>query len=406
MDFALTYSAEQEAFRSEVRQWLEQQLPQSLRTRARSAAESERQYEDRRAFGRKLGDRGWLYPGLPREYGGGGETLERIIVLEEESHRLGISLPPYYDSGGKYGAASILVWGTEEQKQRFIPPICRGLVRTWQLLSEPSAGSDLAAVQTRAIRVGDEYEITGQKVYVGSAHGAERLWVITMTDPDAPRHHNLSFFMIDADLPGIDIQPQELLSCHGEDESDTFGFKNTIYFDHVRVPAGALIGGENNGWKVAGTHLALEHGGRGNVRTKKIWAQLLEYCQTTELDGRPLIADRLVQERLAEIHLRLESVRLLGTRNFWLAGQSSKMTYEGPQLAYVQKVTGLWLTKQIIELLGPAALTSDAEIGALAGEAERQQRDGIVDMHPGGTADIQKMLIARGLGLGAKSKRG
>ena len=97
-------------------------------------------------------------------------------------------------------------------------------------------------------------------------------------------------------------------------------------------------------------------------------------------------------------------MRLLGTRNFWLAAQGAKMTYEGPQLAYLQKVTGLWLTKQMVELLGPAALTDDPDLGALTGDAELQQRDGIVDMHPGGTADIQKLLIARGLGLGGSSK--
>ena len=403
MNFELTYSKEQDEFRTEVRDWLEREVPASLRQRATSVDESARQYEDRRALGRRLGERGWLYPSFPAAYGGGGESLDRIIILEEESHRIGLNLPPYYDSGGKYGGASILVWGTEEQKQRFVPPICRGLVRTWQLLSEPSAGSDLAGVQTRAVRVGDDYEITGQKIFVGSAHGADRLWVITVTDPDAPRHHNLSWFMIDAGLSGITIQPQQLLSCHGEDGLDNFGFKNTIYFDHVRVPADSLVGGENNGWRVAGTHLALEHGGRGNIRTPKLWDQLLEHCRTTIVDGHALIEDPAVRERLAEIHLRLESVRLLGTRNFWLAAEGAKMTYEGPQLAYLQKVTGLWLTKQIIELLGPAALTDDADLGALDGDAEHQQRDGIVDMHPGGTADIQKMLISRGLGLGKRA---
>jgi alkylation response protein AidB-like acyl-CoA dehydrogenase len=172
------------------------------------------------------------------------------------------------------------------------------------------------------------------------------------------------------------------------------------------VPADSLVGGENNGWRVAGTHLALEHGGRGNIRTPKLWSQLVEHCRTTIVDGRPLLEDPAVQDRLAEIHLRLESVRLLGTRNFWLAAQGAKMTYEGPQVTYLQKVTGLWLTKQIIELLGPAALTDDIHLGALAGDAEHQQRDGIVDMHPGGTADIQKMLIARGLGLGKAAKAG
>jgi 3-oxocholest-4-en-26-oyl-CoA dehydrogenase alpha subunit len=400
VDFELAYSNEQAVFRAEVRAWFEREVPTSLQTRPQSPAESALQYADRRALGLKLGAKGWMYPSIPREYGGAGETLERVIVLEEESHRVGVSLPPYYDSGGKYGAASILAWGTEEQKQTFVPPICRGEVRTWQLLSEPSAGSDLAAVQTRAVRVGETYEITGQKVFVGSAHGAEQLWVITMTDPDAPRHHNLSWFMIDANLPGIEVVPQDLLSCHGEDESDIWGFKNTVYFDRVVVPASSLIGGENNGWKVAATHLGLEHGGRGTIRVHRIWSRLLEHCQTEIVDGRALIEHSTVRERLAEIYMRLEAVRLLGVRNFWLASQGNRMTYEGSQLAYLQKQTGLWLTEQIVELLGPAALTSDPQLGALGGAAERQQRDGIVDMHPGGTADIQKMLIARGLGLG------
>src|SRR3954447_2540566 len=298
MNFELTYSREQDEFRTEVRDWFEREVPHSLRRRATSVEESQEQYEERRALGLKLGERGWLYPNFPREYGGGGHSLDELIILEEESHRIGINLPPYYDSGGKYGGASVLVWGSDEQKRRFIPPICHGTVRTWQLLSEPSAGSDLANVQTRAIRVGDTYEITGQKVFVGSAHGADRFWIIAVTDPDGARHHNVSWFMMDADLPGIVVQPQQLLSCHGEDGGDNFGFKNTIYFDHVAVPADSLVGGENNGWRVAGTHLALEHGGGGNIRTHKVWGQLVDHCRTTVVDGRPLLEDPGVRDRL------------------------------------------------------------------------------------------------------------
>ncbi len=124
--------------------------------------------------------------------------MDSTIILEEEADRIGLSLPPYYDSGGRLGGATILVWGTEEQKQAMLPPIYTGEVRTWQLLTEPGAGSDLAGVQTTAIRDGDEYVINGQKIFVGSDHGADRIWMIAVTNPGAKRHENVSWFMIDA----------------------------------------------------------------------------------------------------------------------------------------------------------------------------------------------------------------
>ena len=156
----------------------------------------------------------------PRPYGGGGLDVDHTIILEEEVDRFGLSLPPYYDSGGRLGSATILVWGTEEQKQAFLPPIYRGEVRTWQLLTEPGAGSDLAGVTTAAIRDGDEYVINGQKIFVGSDHGADRIWMIACTNPGGARHENLSWFMIDANLPGITVQPMELMGTGGEGGTD------------------------------------------------------------------------------------------------------------------------------------------------------------------------------------------
>jgi len=370
-------------------------------TREQSAAT----YLERRRFGRLLGKRGWLYPAAPKEYGGAGLDLDRVIVLEEESHALGISLPPYYDSGGKYGAASILAWGTEEQKATMLPPIFRGEVRTWQLLSEPEAGSDLANVKSTAIRRGDHYVLNGQKVFVGSDHGAERLWVLAVTDRQAPRHHNLSWFMIDAALPGITVTPQTLLANHGEGEGD-IGCKNTVYFTDVEVPAECLVGGENNGWKVAGTHLDLEHGGRGNIRRDRNWPRLL--AQARSLRDAPGEDTELSEDELCdaigEIFSRIETVRLLGLRNFWMAANHTAMTYEGAQLAYVQKTTGLWLAKAIHDLLGPSAVTAGEEFGAMDGYAEEQHRDGIVNMHPGGTTDIQRMIMARRLGVDGRDR--
>src|SRR5688500_8569102 len=134
MDFEVTYTGEQQRFRNEVRTWFDANVPK------------DRTYPALRDFGRKLGAKGWLYSTAPAAYGGGGLDVDHAIILEEEADRLDLSLPPYYDSGGRLGSASILVWGTEEQRQMYLPPIYRGEVRTWQLLTEPGAGSDLASV--------------------------------------------------------------------------------------------------------------------------------------------------------------------------------------------------------------------------------------------------------------------
>ena len=129
MEFELRYTAAQEAFRNEVRTWLAENVPDGITSRPRSFEASRAIYLMRRELGRKLGAKGWLYPSGEKTYGGGGLDLDQIIVLEEETARLGLGLPPYYDSGGKMGSASIRVWGTEEQKQRFLPPIYGGEVR-------------------------------------------------------------------------------------------------------------------------------------------------------------------------------------------------------------------------------------------------------------------------------------
>ena len=210
MDFEVTYTEEQQRFRREVRAWLEANVPPGVQRTPTSPEDNYQRYLELRAFGRKLGAKGWLYPTAPSKYGGGGLDVDYAIILEEEVDRFDLSLPPYYDSGGRLGSASILVWGTEEQRQAFLPPIYRGEVRTWQLLTEPGAGSDLAGVRmTTAVREGDDYVIKGQKIFVGSDNGADRIWLIACTAPNGRRHENLSWFMIDANLPGISMQPMD-----------------------------------------------------------------------------------------------------------------------------------------------------------------------------------------------------
>ena len=138
MDFEVTYTEEQQRFRREVRAWLEANVPADITRKAASKEDGYRRYRELRALGQKLGAKGWLHPRAPVPYGGGGLDVDHTIILEEEVDRFDLSLPPYYDSGGRLGAATVLVWGTEEQKQAFLPPIYTGRVRTWQLLTEPS----------------------------------------------------------------------------------------------------------------------------------------------------------------------------------------------------------------------------------------------------------------------------
>ena len=403
MDFEVTYSEEQESFRAEVRAWMEANVPKDIARTVRDPEDSARRYGQQRALGRKLGEKGWLYPLAPREYGGGGLNVDQTIILEEEADRFDISLPPYYDSGGRLGGASILVWGSDEQKERFLPAIYRGEVRTWQLLTEPGAGSDLAGVRTMALRDGDEYVINGQKIFVGSDNGADRIWMIACTDPDGARHENVSWFMIDAGLPGITVVPMELMGVGGEGGAGS-GQKQTVFFDNVRVPASALVGGENNGWRVASTHLELEHGGGGRLGRNRLWEGLLDYCQNTTRDGAPLTQDQDVRDLLAEIYIKGEITRLFGLRNFWLTYARQPKSYEGPQLSYHRKMAGLWMTGAILEAVGPSALVADERWGSEDDFLESQQRNGIVAVHPGGTADVQRVSMSRRIGIGRAAR--
>ena len=147
MDFEPRYTAEQEDFRQEVREWLKDNMPPDIVNPADPIDLTEEQYQKRRDLGRSLGSKGWLWPTADPQYGGGGLSVDHAVVIEEEMDSYGLSVPPYYDSGGRLGGASIMVWGTDEQKERFLPPILKGEVRTWQLLSEPEAGVGLGKRQ-------------------------------------------------------------------------------------------------------------------------------------------------------------------------------------------------------------------------------------------------------------------
>jgi len=399
MDFDLEWTAEQRAFQAEVRAWLEQHVPE-ISDHADPADLTAEEYSHQRKLGRELGEKGWLYPAMPVEYGGGGLDLGMAMIIEEELDRYHLATPPYYDTGGRLGSASIMVWGTDEQKEFFLPKIFKGAVRTWQLLSEPESGSDLASVSTAAYRDGDEYVISGTKIFVGSNHGAEYSWMIVKTDPEGNRHENLSWFMVPMDSPGITVEPMDLLLVGGE-RGAASGVKNTVYFDSVRLPAFNLVGGENNGWQVASTHLEIEHGLlRSAVRSDEMLDLVLDYARETTRGGRPLTEDLDVQNALVEFYIQSQVTRLLHFRNFAYRAQGRQLTYEGPQAYLHQKRSALVKAKAVLEVMGPRALVSDPEWAVAGGHVEVHQRASIVEQHPGGTAEIQRVIIARRLAIG------
>jgi alkylation response protein AidB-like acyl-CoA dehydrogenase len=228
--------------------------------------------------------------------------------------------------------------------------------------------------------------------------------MIVNTDSKGERHKNLSWFMMPMDLPGITVEPMDLLLVGGE-RGAASGVKNTVYFDNVRVPAFNLIGEENNGWEVAGTHLEIEHGLlRSAVRADEMLERVMTYARATTRGGRPLTEDPDVQDSLVDFYVNSQVTRLLHFRNFAYRAQGRQLTYEGSQAYLHQKRSALSKARAILEVMGPCALVSDPEWAVAEGHIEVHQRASIVEQHPGGTAEIQRVIIARRLGIGRERR--
>ncbi len=397
MDFSLQPDTpEISVFRREVRDWLEDNMrgAEGLRWSASwSTRENEEEYKFRRELGHKLGEKGWLFPMFPVEYGGAGLTTDHQLVVETEINRYGINLSHVFYTLARIVAPVVLKWGSEEQKREFLPPIVRGEVSVWQVLTEPQGGSDVANCQTKAIRDGDHYVVTGQKVMVGHHHPPDFLWTLVCTDPSRPRHENLGWLHIPADLPGITIQHMYLM----------MGIKNAVFFDGVRVPARYLVGGENNGWRVANTHLELEHGGEGRVGVDPLVERVVEYCQEMRVDGKPLMEDTSIRDIIADMMIEIHTVSLFARRNFWHRFVREPHPYGGAQFRYYQRMARLRNGERLQQIMGYDALVPNLSVHE-AVDFEYVVRSGPGQLHGGGTLDTDRLIFARRMGLGRPTK--
>jgi len=379
-------------FRKEVCAWLEENMhgAEHLRWSASwSTRENDKEYKFRRGLAEKLGAKGWLFPIYPNEYGGAGLTVDHQMVLETELFRYGLNLSHVFYTLARIVAPVLIRWGTEEQKREFLPPITRAEICVWQVLTEPHGGSDVANCQTKAIRDGDDYVVNGQKVMVGHHLPPDYLWTLVCTNPQGKRHENLGWLHVPANLPGITIQHMYLM----------MGIKNAVFFDNVRVPAKYLIGGENNGWKVANTHMELEHGGDGRIGVDPVVERVVEYCQKNHVGGKPLIEDDKIRDVIADIMIELNTLRRFNQRNFWHRFAKVPHPYGGVQQRYFQRMARLRNGDRLQEIMGNDALVQDLSVHEVV-DFEYCVRSGPGQLHGGGTLDTDRLIFARRLGLG------
>jgi alkylation response protein AidB-like acyl-CoA dehydrogenase len=295
----LSYPPEAEEFRHEIRAWLEANLPPDV-----AGLRGEARKEFTEAWVRKLYEGGWICASWPKEYGGKGLTTMQQVVLNEEFARAGAPLRADF-FGDTLVGPTILQWGTEEQKKQFLPGILRGEISWCQGFSEPDAGSDLAGLKTRAELDGDEWVINGQKVWTTQAQYADYVFLLARTDPDAPKHAGISYLLVPMKQPGVEVRPIEQVDGSGE--------FNEVYFTNARCPKDNVVGGVDNGWKVAMTTLGFERGTSATTSHRRFQKELDDIVEKARRNGR--IAEPRVRQGLAAAWTKVKIMEINGYRS-------------------------------------------------------------------------------------------
>ncbi len=344
MDFK--YSDEDEAFRREFREWLEANMPRDWRDDGELAdPDTTSEFERRRAWHRKLYDAGWMCIHWPKEFGGRGATLMQQFIYHQELDSA--SAPPVVNFQGIARVGPTLMqWGTPEQKARFIPKIPSAEEIWCQGLSEPNHGSDLAAVETRAVDNGDHFIVNGAKVWTSNAHHADFSTLLCRSDTSAPKHRGLSYLLVDLKSPGVTIRP--LVQITGES-----GF-NQVFFEDVAVPKSNLVGQKNQGWMVAITNMMFErtiHGGRTDMMVEV--RQLGELAKHVDRNGRPAIEDGYVRGRIAAFACEAEGLKYTSLRQLTRQLRGLPPGPEGSVMKLGTTDLNLRIQKFAMELLGP-----------------------------------------------------
>lgn len=346
---------------------------------------------------RQLGTDGWLGIGWPEEYGGQARSMVEQLIFTDVAADHGVPIP--YLTLNTVGP-TIMRYGTDEQKEHFLPRILAGDLHFSIGYSEPGSGTDLASLRTRAVREGDEFVINGQKMWTSLIQYADWIWLACRTDPDLPRHKGLSMILVPADSPGFSYTPVHTVAGVGT---------SATYYEDVRVPVTNLVGELNGGWSLMTNQLNHERVAltssaplTQSLRLVRAWAQ-----ETKNPDGQRVIDSEWVQIALGRAHARVEMLTQL---NWKLASDADHGVDLSPAEASATKIYGSELATEVyrslMEVVGPnAGLTAASEGALLGGRLERMYRSSLVMTFGGGTNEIQRDIIGYvGLGLPAAKR--
>ena len=388
----IRFSPEEEAFRAEAREWLATSIPQTVRP---ESADLRARREWDMAWQRRMYDAGWAGISWPREFGGRGATLMEQLIWYEEYARAGAPEVNTGFVGLKHAGPTLIACGTEEQKAYHLPRILRGDVVWCQGFSEPNAGSDLAALQTRAEIDGDHLVVTGQKIWTSFGHIAEFQELLVRTDPAAPRHAGITWVICPMDAPGIEIRPIKTLAGNSD--------FCEVFYDQVRIPLANVVGKLNDGWRVAMATLSFERGTAfmsEQVRLARRMEELVALAQQTTHGDRRAIDDDEIARRLALATAEVEAMRAMTYRSLSLAARTGM---PGPEASMIRLFFSE-LVQRIdvlaMEILGSSAVTGFAADGAPRDEWAERYLTGLSQTIGGGTKEIQRNIIGeRVLGL-------
>ena len=389
----LRFTEEEDMFRHEIRDYLRQELPpgylEGQRDWETASEEAWAFYDD---FTHKLGRKGWLAVAWPEEYGGRGWNPMQQLIFNEEMAR---HRAPRGDVIGLHLAGPIIIgYGNEEQKKQHLEPTAKGEVTWCQGFSEPNTGSDLASLETRAVEDGDEYVISGQKSWQTNAHRAQWCLLLARTDPEAPKHKGISYFLMDMKSPGITVVP--VLSMPG---IHTF---NDVYLDEVRVPKSNLVGEENRGWYMAAKTIDFDRSQAANlVAAKRNLEELVQYAKETRHNGESLAQNPHIRHKLAELAIEIEVARMLGYRVVWMQTRGLQPNYEASIVKLYSSELSQRLANVGMQVMGlHGQLLRGSKWAPLRGRLALSYLLSVSSTIAAGTSEIQRLVIAvRGLGL-------
>ena len=382
------YTDDQKALRTRLRKYFSNLIKPEYKEELRSAEGGDLY----KSLIRQMGKDNMLALGWPKEYGGAGLTPTEQLIFFEEA--LLACAPVPFVTLNTVGPA-VMDHGTEEQKKRFLPLIAAGEIHFCIGYTEPSAGTDLAALQTAAVKQGDEYIVNGNKVYTSAAEAADYVFLAARTDPEAKKHKGISVLLVDTKDPGFDYGPIRTVG----------GVRtNVSYYTDVRVPTDMIIGEENKGWPLITSQLNHERVGLAawGIQGWKVYKLTLDWARKEKTaDGQRIIDNPSVQRNLAEVYAMLEAMRVMNARMSWKLDHSDIDPVLPSALKVYSTEAMITICQKLMDIVGPHALIrSTSPSAVLLGDLEHEYRRSTINTFGGGVVEVLRGLVANfGLGM-------